>query len=212
MTKGKYAERAKTKRSADGATAVAIGEQNRLRAHIRSLEHLEVENAELRRTLDDLRTQVSARSTPRELKLATELALTEQALLKSHEAGCYMYGVWEEMWRDLHDVFEKQPRTPAVLEAHREALGLLLGWEEDVLAKKEFADLFGKGIYLRGKGGRGTRRAAALKAKKGKAYLEDVQKVRNFYLKSNENPIIRMKNRLGRGASVSAQPEGGESA
>lgn len=58
MTKGKYAERARTKRSADGATVLAIQEQNRLRARISQLEHLEPENANLRSRNERLRQEL----------------------------------------------------------------------------------------------------------------------------------------------------------
>lgn len=58
MTRGKYAERAKTKQAADGATVEALGEVNRLRAEIRRLRHLEDDVEQLRLALVRARAEV----------------------------------------------------------------------------------------------------------------------------------------------------------
>lgn len=83
MTKGKYGERAKTKRAADGATAVALAEQNRLRARIRTLEHLEGENRHLRERLDDARRQMDAKEGDELKRMRQIVADSSKALLEA---------------------------------------------------------------------------------------------------------------------------------
>ncbi len=71
MTRGRYAERARTKQSADRTAAFALAEADRLRRRIRQLEHFETENTQLRHALDASR---------RDVELVTSDKVREQAL------------------------------------------------------------------------------------------------------------------------------------
>lgn len=85
MTRGKYAERAKTKQAADAATVAALREVNALKARVRTLEHLELENARLRMTLKDARTELDQQRELNERGASDEVLRLENLNAVLHE-------------------------------------------------------------------------------------------------------------------------------
>lgn len=145
MSRGKFAERARTKRAADVATSTAIAEQNRLRARIHQLEHVEAEQASLKRTIERLRLDVAAGEGP---KVRQAIRERDEAL----ERAAKMLKERNERVRALNalflvfaDTFRELPAKSKHLDSLAEVLatyGEAAGWDQRSIGS-EFGEAIG---------------------------------------------------------------------
>lgn len=132
MAKGRYAERARTKRDADAATAAAVVEINRLQARIRELEHAESERDVLRGRIEKLRSDIAALTSDTVRKLEAERDdLTHKLLIAENEyietRQVYHDRVLE-VERMLTNGLPSDRETVALLSA---TMGTLMGWPKE---------------------------------------------------------------------------------
>src|SRR3990172_4675273 len=104
MSKGKYAEGARTKREADTRYAMARSEANELRRQIHEIRHLRDENADLKVKMARLREQIVAGTSEELSRAKAEVGRLKEDVAAYQAYVVSLQGHWEKICKQVIEV------------------------------------------------------------------------------------------------------------